>query len=722
MKKILILAITLQYFSAFGQVFDFYGPKPFGEILDNSFNKSWTPTEISAIENRKYIALLDAATKSQVISLSASDLSVATLSSIDQVHGAGSTYGSMLHSIFQIIDIATHEENDPDGGSGTYQPLTGKYKLVPFLHSYFAINSADNADLNVTDAGSYFVADQSSNGYLLIEFSGSPSATRISATSQWVWNNANAAFEEVTDWPTKWLQIDGSNVAWTETENDATLIFLADTHDLIDLKLEDGSDFNPASITYQTNATAEIPEDVTDIESSSIITKLPNDLSDEHVAQLGTSAEATLKAIAMLDNIETTLQQSNASLRYPKDFYLSLRENMLSHKIASTDIYGGKIGFNTVAHVYFTNASDDSGVPHPFMVVSSHAVSTRPNTLLDVNRPPGSRQDVGYSETPVTRHGKLGEFLVKIPLKDYGLIENLLDNDLSNIGGDLATDFDDKHTGSNTAKDVYNYAGLASIGIAVDGVTIYPAFNNNLRFAVEDAEVTQSGIHVGGGLELHYHADGHAFNGNGINLYNLADYAGHDHPPVIGMSQDGIALFGKYEGIYSSMVGFDVVLDEYGGHDHGDTFGYHYHAHTQNQESSNQTGTFFDEHFLLVGAWKGQINDIPGFLEVKINQLVNTDIARYAGAQYDSSQPVLGTKSQQSPSLGIYPNPNKGSFKLENVNITELEVLSLDGKLLKSIKRNENSNTFSLNGIPEGIYIIKWANQDKTLSETVIIK
>mgnify|MGYP007000111823 len=68
------------------------------------------------------------------------------------------------------------------------------------------------------------------------------------------------------------------------------------------------------------------------------------------------------------------------------------------------------------------------------------------------------------------------------------------------------------------------------------GVTIYPSFNNNLRHTVEDAEITSSGIHVGGGLELHYHADAHAFNGNGINPYNISDYNSNDHPPVIGIS------------------------------------------------------------------------------------------------------------------------------------------------------------------------------------------
>ena len=161
---------------------------------------------------------------------------------------------------------------------------------------------------------------------------------------------------------------------------------------------------------------------------------------------------------------------------------------MLSQKVVTSDIYGSRLGYQTVPDVFFTNAKTDDGAPHPFMVITSHIISTRPNLLRDVNRPPGADPGVGYAESTVTRNGKLGEFLIKVPLRDYGLIDNLLENDLSAYN-DLAADFDSKQ-GTTMNKDVYNYASIASSGVAMDGVTIYPAYNNNLRFAVEDAEVT----------------------------------------------------------------------------------------------------------------------------------------------------------------------------------------------------------------------------------------
>ena len=74
-----------------------------------------------------------------------------------------------------------------------------------------------------------------------------------------------------------------------------------------------------------------------------------------------------------------------------------------------------------------------------------------------------------------------------------------------------------------------------------------------LQDAKKAAEIINTGIHVGQGLQLHYHADGHSSTGNGLNLYNISDYTSQEHPPLIGFGYDGIALFGKYESSFSSI-------------------------------------------------------------------------------------------------------------------------------------------------------------------------
>ena len=713
MKKLFLIFLVFISFNTISQ-FNFYGPESFNDILDNSFSTSWTPSNLSSFENRKYIVILDGVSQTNVVSLNSTNKDQVEISTISNISGNTASYGSVLRSIFQIIDENTHFENDPAGGSGTYTSLSGLYKLNPVLHSYHSINSDSLTNtLNTTDNGSYYISQQTNSGYLLVEFVGSSSSAQIKAVEQWEYSSSIDTLVENSSWTSKYLSINGSSLEWTSNVSNATNFFIADASDIIDLEIQDGSDFNPNNVSYKSNATAPIPSNISSMSNSPLL-NLANNIDAYYVSQLGNSPSATNAASSALDEIETTLINNGSSLRYPKAFYLALRENMLSHDISSSDIYNAELGNRTIEHVYFTNASDDNGVPHPFMVIGSHCLAARPNLLLDVNRPPGATPGAGYAQSEVTRHGKLGQFLAKIPLKDYGLVSALLDNDLSPYG-DLATAYDAIH-GSSTVKDEFNYAGTASIGMAVDGVTIYPSFNNNLRHTVEDAEITSSGIHVGGGLELHYHADAHAFNGNGINLYNISDYNSNDHPPVIGISYDGIALFGKHEISFSSMAGSQVSLDEYGGHDHGDGFGYHYHAHTQLTVGTTPPNNSFNQHILLVGAWKGNINDIPGFLEVKTSQLNDNNINRYVGVSY----PGMGMNMETSIKISIYPNPTKDYISISTKNLigdVTTKIFDVVGNMLQTT----DEKIISLKDYAKGIYIIKVVYQDQ-LKEFKLIK
>ena len=618
-KNIIILLFLLNSWAGIGQDIDYYGPKSFGEILEVSFEKSWTPSALSSIENRKYMILLDAVKANAVTFSGDSYISTLSMTPIANLYASGATYGSMLRSIFQMVDL-----NAPLDNSAT--SLSGTYRLNSFIHSYYALDANDNNTAILSDRGTYYIADADNTGYLGITFSTNASTATITASSKYEYNTSSSSFTEVTTWTDKYLKINGTSLEWTSASADASSFFLADPNDLIDLEIEAGSDFNPASTSYQPNSWAAFPESINP--TSTGFSDLSKDLDNAYHAQLDATTAAATAASSMLDAIETTLTNAGAELRYPKAFYLALRENMLSHTIASTDVYGATLGDRTNKYVYFTNATDDNGVPHPFLVTASFAASTRPNQLINVSRPPGDGEGGGYEEQSVTRTTKGASYLMKVPLKNYGLIDALSDNDLSAYG-DLGED------AGATTQTVYNYASLSSNGVAVDGVPIYPSLNNTLLHASNAAEITHGGIHVGRGMELHYHADGHSYSKNGINLYNLIDYEGRNHPPLIGMAYDGVALFGRYEENYGTMEGYSIALDEYGGHDHGDDFGFHYHAHTLEVSSTGNNAVTFDQRFLLVGAWKGKINDIPGLLEVKTGQLKTDAIARYAGASYD---------------------------------------------------------------------------------------
>ena len=619
MKSLLFSLFFLAAWVSIAQDIDYYGPKPFGDILDLSFEKSWTPTALSSVQNRKYMILLDAAKANAIAFSSDANISALSMTPITKLHTSGATFGTMLRSIFQMIDLNAHLDNSTI-------PLSGIYQLNPFIHSYYALDANDDNTAVLSDRGTYYITDSNETGYLGVTFSTNSSAATITASSKYEYNTSTSSFTEVTSWTNKYLKINGTSLEWTSESSDASSFFLADPNDLIDLEIEAGSDFNPASTAYQPNAWATFPSSIN--LTSTGFSNLSDDIDVSYRAQLDATAAAKIAASNMLDQIESKLTNAGAQLRYPKAFYLALRENMLSHTIASTDVYGAELGARTNKYVYFTNATDDNGVPHPFLVTASFAASTRPNQLIDVSRPPGDGGSGGYENNSVTRTTKAASYLMKIPLKNYGLIEDLSDNDLSVIGN-LGED------AGATSQTVYNYASLSSNGVAVDGVPIYPSLNNTLKHASNAAEITHGGIHVGRGMELHYHADGHSYSKNGINLYNLADYNGHNHPPIIGMAYDGIALFGRYEESHTSMEGYSVTLDSYGGHEHDDDLGYHYHAHTQQVSSTGNNAVTFNQRFLLVGAWKGKINNIPGLLEVKTAQLKADAIARYAGAAYN---------------------------------------------------------------------------------------
>ena len=612
---------------------DVYGPKPFKEILESSFSTNWTAsnsTAVSGIANLKHVILLDAATKTLCLSIDTINSRNSSLT-VTPAGNITTTYGSAMRCMFQLRDRNTE--------SLSTTSLNGNYSIHPELFSYSAIDG--NATANATTASSTLTRDIKSiyraadASYLVFTFVGNATSTKIKAATRLVLSSGN--FSTSGTWGVShWVMMNGTSVSLTTNEANATSFYLADATKLINFEIASGSDFNPNRITWQTNAFAANPTDPApwSFDSSALISTANNGLikavDPAYSAQLNDSDSATAAAETALENIRISLAANGESLRYDKEVYLAFRKNALSHLFASGDIYNGQVGNRTVAHVYFTNAANaTTGIRHPYMVIATHNATPRPNFLVDVARPPGDGvEGSGYANQTVTRTAVLEAKTIVVPLKDYGLITNLTDNTVS---PSLASDAN-LSAGNYT---VENYADNASSGIAIDGVKIYPALNNTLSYAQAAAEITSSGAHVGRGGSLHWHADGHGFNGNGINLYNLSDYTNSNnatsrsHPPIIGFSYDGIAIYGKYEASFNSMEGYSLALDEYGGHSHGD-YGYHYHAHAKQVENGSND---FTQHFLMVGAWKGQVNALPvmGEADISVKPGETATTQRYVG-------------------------------------------------------------------------------------------
>ena len=617
---------------------DFYGPRTFAQILESNFTKAWkdgNPTRLNTIENRSHVILMDSSMQ-YCLSTSEGNMTGLQAITVSSLTDSGSTYGRVLRSMFQVQDlnIETQATNS----------LANQYTIRPELMIYSAVDANASTGVStatntlIRDIKSFSFQDQSTISYLAFSFNASTdsNATKVQASQRYQFDSVSESFLPDSSWSaSQWLKIGVSGVELVSTEGDGTDFYFVEASGLIDFSNTQGDSFNPASIQWQTNNFASWPTnpstgelDVVGLLDNPLMPggRDYNEIDENYRLQFGTGESAKEVASAYLDQIEAALLNNGESLRYDKALYLNVRDNMLSHTIAAVDEYNAILGTPTVPFVYFTNAQDSNGTYHPFMVVGAINGTGGPNFLIDVARPPGDGSSPQYSQQTITRNAFLSTVLARIPLKDYGLISSLSENDLSSYNSLI------EDSGTGGAWNVYNYASTSVNGIAVDGVKIYPAMNNTLVFAPTNAEITSTGVHVGRGMGLHYHADGHSFNGNGINLYNVEDYQGHAHPPIIGFALDGLALYGKYEDAHSGMHGYGDALDEYGSHSH-DGYGHHYHAFSEQVTNEWQGNDYtFTEHFLLAGAYRGSINAIPDFQNIGTNQLKDSTLGKYVGA------------------------------------------------------------------------------------------
>ncbi len=104
---------------------------------------------------------------------------------------------------------------------------------------------------------------------------------------------------------------------------------------------------------------------------------------------------------------------------------------------------------------------------------------------------------------------------------------------------------------------------MNAIGLAANGVPIFPALNNRGEDTVAIGETDMWGGHCGRADDYHYH---------GAPIH-LTDTVGMENP--IGFVLDGFPLYGLLEPDGSE----PQALDEYQGHTHDD-LGYHYHSST----------------------------------------------------------------------------------------------------------------------------------------------
>mgnify|MGYP006265335079 FL=1 len=353
----LILAGICLIFAA-----DVYAPKPFKTIMNDAISKEWTPSSVSSIENRSHVIFIDN-TGSYCLQVGLDISGGLTVGDLPPLKDGTASYSDALRSMFQILDL--------NAASLATNNLTGIYTIHPELASYYAVDADDGA-LTVRDKSSFYHTNQTTSAYIAFSIDDAPGSSvayTLKASSRYVFNNSNGSYELDNGWSAdQWVVLNSDmTVTLTGSYADATNWTIASSRDLIDVVADPGSDFNPASTTWQSNSFAAYPTNnngeisAWDYYNSGLKTnQFYNNVDDDYQNQLGHSESASASASAVLDVIEQNLANNGLFMRYSKDTYIAFREGLLGNEFQSVDMYNSVLGERTVEHVYFTSSYDSA--------------------------------------------------------------------------------------------------------------------------------------------------------------------------------------------------------------------------------------------------------------------------------------------------------------------------------------------------------------------------
>ena len=552
----------------------YYTPFPFATVLNDSYSLGTLTAASSVSTLTRYM-----------ISASGAYCSIGTpSSSAETTLSFAGTHTTIKGVLSELVEAVSDSA------------VSGGFRLDSELHSLYSVDVNSSGNLVFQNVWGTATAP-SGRGYLVFTYDGTTKL--LQAKAHYSYNPSTYTRTLDSSFTTKDYYVKVTNATASLVASSANATQLTFYTSPVNVAIP--TDFNPSATLYQSNSRVALTSTLVGTTIANMDSKVVQNLSSKYTAQVSAKGDVTATETAASTMLDTIM--SHSTLRYPKKLYLAFRHGLLNSTLAADGVSNGTLGMNAVPYVYFTDEQDSAGTYHPFMCIANYSITDKPNRLVDVRRPPGDGVGDGYSSQKVTRDAVLELDLVKIPLKDYGLVTAVTENTL------LATLLGEVSSSTDTAS-VYNYASTSGVGFTVDGSMLYPTLNNTLVTTQSNAEITSLGNHVGQGMGLHYHADGHIAMNNDLQLYNINDYKNQAHPPLIGFGLDGVALFGVYESVYPSMDGYSTELDSFGGHTHG-TYGYHYHSHTMS--ATTTAGTSYTIDVLMKGAWKGLINSIPEF-------------------------------------------------------------------------------------------------------------
>jgi aminopeptidase N len=84
----------------------------------------------------------------------------------------------------------------------------------------------------------------------------------------------------------------------------------------------------------------------------------------------------------------------------------------------------------------------------------------------------------------------------------------------------------------------------------------------------------------------------------------------------------------------------------------------------------------------------------------------------------------VGIEESKRSTFAIFPNPNKGSFRIqlntENFKESQIRIINAEGKLIRKFE-SITSSYFEIESLPKGIYFIEVSNQTTSYKEKIVV-
>jgi len=111
-------------------------------------------------------------------------------------------------------------------------------------------------------------------------------------------------------------------------------------------------------------------------------------------------------------------------------------------------------------------------------------------------------------------------------------------------------------------------------------------------------------------------------------------------------------------------------------------------------------------------------------LKAKLVSKLETFSGRPYGDLFNGISPTAVKKTNENSSIKIYPNPSKGVFQIESLDVnshSRYEVYNLEGKLILANKISAKDTVVNLKAYPSGNYLIKIFNSNKFITSNLMV-